>query len=108
MTHRLLRTSTHLAALVLAASLLAVLAFAAVPASAGVKSCKRVTVDSGGVGGEAGAYRIKARNMPCRSARRLVRRYLLDGAPDNWALKTGVQSYLLYRGARQVRFSVQS
>jgi hypothetical protein len=83
------------------------LAIAAAPANAA--ACKRVSVDRGGPGGEEGAYGIHAKRLSCKSARHVVRLYLLRGDPPRgWALRTEVGSFLLYGDRGNIRFRAAS
>jgi hypothetical protein len=78
----------------------------AVAAPAPAASCRPITVDSGGVGGEEGAYGIRTKKVSCKTARRVLRSYLKTGdIPVQWGLvRRGGSRFLLIRGEQEIRF----
>jgi hypothetical protein len=90
-------------------SLAAVLLMLAVAAPAPAASCRPVTVERPQYGGEESAYRIRTTRVACKSARRLLRAYLITGAePIGWRLVRDRPGFKLVRGRRVIRFQIAS
>jgi hypothetical protein len=90
-------------------SLAAILVLLVLAAPAPAASCRSVSVERDEYGGEESAYRIRTTGVRCKTARRLLRSYLITGeVPVGWGLVRDRPAFKLIRGRRAIRFHIAS